>query len=122
MSTSATTSAPAPIPAEQIRIPESRVLRFEGEGHGSSVSFFFVTCDPGQGPRLHRHPYDETFHVIEGEARLIVGDAILALHPGDTAIAPARAWHRFTATGEDTLRIVCIHASPVMIQEDADEG
>ncbi len=122
MTTSDTRLDPAPIPAEQIRVPDSRVLRFEGEGHGSSVSFFLVTCDPGQGPRLHRHPYDETFHVLEGEARLVAGDVELTLHPGDTAIAPAQSWHRFAATGEGTLRILCIHASSVMIQEYPEEG
>ena len=95
MTTSDTRLDPAPIPAEQIRVPDSRVLRFEGEGHGSSFSFFLVTCDPGKGPRLHRHPYDETFHVLEGEARLVAGDVELRCILGHrdrarTVLAPVR--------------------------------
>lgn len=111
---------PAPIPPTEIRIPGSEVLRFEGSGHGSGVSFFLVATPPGKGPALHRHPYDETFHVLEGEASIVIGEAEVTARPGDTAVVPPRTWHRFTSTGEGVLRMVCIHASPVMIQEFAD--
>jgi quercetin dioxygenase-like cupin family protein len=114
-------TAPLAIPAEAIRVPGSRTLRFEGDTHGSNVSFFLVTSDPGQGPGLHRHPYDETWTVLEGEATIVVGDETFIARTGDTAVAPANTWHRFTNTGTGTLRIVCIHASPVMIQEFADQ-
>ncbi|AYY13842.1 cupin domain-containing protein [Actinobacteria bacterium YIM 96077] len=114
-------TTPLVIPAADIRISGSRTLRFEGEAHGSNVSFFLVTSDPGQGPDLHRHPYDETWTVLEGEATIVVGDEKVTARAGDTAVAPAKAWHRFTNTGTGTLRIVCIHASPVIIQEFADQ-
>ncbi|MGI5192025.1 cupin domain-containing protein [Promicromonospora sp. CA-289599] len=117
----ATAAAPAAIPADDIRIGESRTLRFEGARYGSNVSFFLVTSDPGQGPGLHRHPYDETWSVLEGEATIVVGDRTFVARAGDTAVAPADTWHRFTNTGAGTLRIVCIHASAVMIQENASE-
>ncbi len=108
------------IPADDIRVGDSRTLRFEGGRYGSSVSFFLVTSEPGQGPALHRHPYDETWSILEGEATIVVGDTTLVAGAGDTAVAPAGVWHRFTNTGTGTLRIVCIHASPVMIQEWAE--
>lgn len=111
----------AVIPADSIRVEGSRTLRFEGAPHGSNVSFFLVTSDPGRGPGLHRHPYDETWTVLEGEATIVVGDATFVVRDGDTAVAPANTWHRFTNTGTGVLRIVCIHASPVMIQEFATE-
>lgn len=116
-----TAAAPAAIPADDIRIGDSRTLRFEGASYGSNVSFFLVTSDPGQGPGLHRHPYDETWSVLEGEATIVVGDRTFVARAGDTAVAPADTWHRFTNTGTGTLRIVCIHASAVMIQENASE-
>lgn len=113
-----------PISADSIRVGSSRTLRFEGAAHGSHVSFFLVTADPGQGPGLHRHPYDETWTVLEGEATIDVGEDTIVAHAGDTAVVPPRVWHGFSNTGPGTLRIVCIHASPVMIQEfrDPSEG
>lgn len=107
------------IPADEIRLPGSRTLRYEGAVHGSSVSFFLVTSQPGQGPDLHRHPYDETWAVLEGEATLLIGDATLTAHAGETTVAPADTWHRFHNSGTGTLRVVCIHASPEIIQEFA---
>lgn len=106
------------IPAEALRIAGSRTLRFEGAAHGSGVSFFLVTADPGQGPDLHRHPYDETWIVLEGEATIRVDGAEVVARSGDTAVVQAGRWHGFINTGTGTLRIVCIHASAVMIQED----
>jgi quercetin dioxygenase-like cupin family protein len=108
------------IAADAIRLPGSRTLRFEGAAHGANISFFLVTSDPGQGPALHRHPYDETWTVLEGEATITIGEDTFTAHAGDTAVAPADTWHRFTNSGTGTLRIVCIHASAVMIQEFRD--
>lgn len=79
--------------------PNSRTLRFEGEGYGATVSFFLVTNDPGQGPSLHRPPYDETFTVLEGEVTRVVGDDTIVARAGDTAVAPANTWHRFSNSG-----------------------
>jgi len=111
--------APAVIPADDLRIPGSRTLRFQGRDHGSGVSFYLVTNDPGQGPAVHRHPYTETWTVIEGEATIRLGDESIVAHAGDTAVVQPNIWHGFTNTGSGILRIVCIHASPDLIQEEA---
>lgn len=105
------------IPADDIRVGESRTLKFEGYCYASGISYFFVTNDPGQGPGLHRHPYTETWHVIEGEATIRMGDDTIVAHPGDTAVVQPNEWHGFTNTGTSTLRILCIHASERIIQE-----
>ncbi|GAB3170683.1 cupin domain-containing protein [Myceligenerans halotolerans] len=106
------------VPAETIRIPGSRTLRYEGRDHGSGVSFFLVTNDPGQGPGLHRHPYSETWSVLEGEATITIGEETVVARAGDTAVVQPDVWHGFTNTGTGTLRVMCIHASPTMIQEN----
>ena len=38
----------------------------KGADHGATISVILDHSDPGQGPRLHRHPYDETWVVEEG--------------------------------------------------------
>ena len=109
------------IPASELLVGTSRTMRFEGESYGSGISFFAVDNDPGMGPGLHRHPYTETWHVIEGEATIRMGDDTVTAHAGDTAVVAADTWHGFTNTGQGRLRMVCIHASPVMIQENLEE-
>ena len=108
----------AVIPAEDLRVTGSRTLRFEGVDHGSGISFFLVTNEPGQGPGLHRHPYSETWTVLEGQATITVGDEQVVARAGDTAVVGPHVWHGFTNTGSGTLRVMCVHASPTMIQEN----
>ncbi|GGD61726.1 hypothetical protein GCM10007269_01070 [Microbacterium murale] len=54
--------------------------------------------------------------VLEGTARITVGDETFVARAGDTATGPARVPHCFTNVGEGMLRILGIHASPTIIQ------
>ncbi|WAE71905.1 cupin domain-containing protein [Streptomonospora nanhaiensis] len=110
-------TAPAVVPAEELLVGDSRTLRFEGYLHGSGISFFLVDNDPGQGPGLHRHPYTETWTVLEGEATIMVGEERIVARTGDTAVVQPHVWHGFTNTGTGRLRLMCVHASDTMIQE-----
>ncbi|MFE1644149.1 cupin domain-containing protein [Microbacterium sp. P01] len=110
------------VPADRIRISGSRTLKFEGVAYGSGVSFFLVTNDPGMGPGLHRHPYTETWTVLEGEATIAIGAEQYIARTGDTAVVQAQVWHGFRNTGDSVLRIVCMHDSPVILQEDHDDA
>ena len=111
-------AGPVVIPAEQLRLPGGRTLRFEGKDHGSGVSFFLVISNPGEGPALHRHPYTETWSVLEGEATIRMGDQEVVARVGDTTVVPPDTWHAFTNSGDGDLRMICIHASPLMLQDD----
>ena len=43
---------------------------FIGSEHANvGVSFFLVIGEPGQGPRLHKHNYDEIVYVISGRSK-----------------------------------------------------
>lgn len=94
-----------------------RTIRFAGREQGAAVSFFVVVNAPGEGPSLHRHPYGETWHVLEGEATIRIGDDVIVATAGVTASVQPHVWHGFTNTGTGVLRIVCIHASDTIIQE-----
>ena len=101
-------------------IPRSRggTLTFEGEPHGSGVSFFLVHNEPGAGPDLHKHPYAETWIVRSGKARFTADGEDVEAGPGDIVVVGAETPHKFKNAGSEPLDIVCIHASPRMIQED----
>jgi mannose-6-phosphate isomerase-like protein (cupin superfamily) len=88
-----------------------------GEDHGASISLILDESEPGQGPRLHRHAYDETWVIQEGNITFQVGESSLKAGPGDIAIIPAGVPHKFTNEGPGRSRIVCIHASPKIVGE-----
>jgi quercetin dioxygenase-like cupin family protein len=89
--------------------------RFEGRDHGAGVSL--VGFEPGGGPSPHRHPYEETFVVQEASVTFTLDGETLEAHAGEIVVVPAGAVHRFTASGEGTLRFVSIHPAPAMSQE-----
>jgi mannose-6-phosphate isomerase-like protein (cupin superfamily) len=101
---------------EQERSPGGTV-RFEGEAHGSGVSFFLVNNNPGEGPDLHRHPYSETWIVRSGKARITADGEDIEAGPGDIAVVGPETPHKFKNIGTDRLDIICIHSSPRMVQE-----
>ena len=88
-----------------------------GEDHGASVSLILDESEPGAGPRLHRHAYDETWVVQEGNITFQLGDSSFQAGPGDVAIIPPGAPHKFTNDGPGRSRLVCIHASPTIVGE-----
>ena len=46
----------------------------KGEDHGATISLILDESQPGHGPRLHRHPYDETWVVQEGTVSSRLGE------------------------------------------------
>jgi len=89
----------------------------EGAEHGATISVILDHSRPGQGPRLHRHPYDETWIVQEGRLTFHLGDEQFAAGPGDVVIAPPNTPHKFTNDGPGRSSLVCIHASPTFDTE-----
>jgi mannose-6-phosphate isomerase-like protein (cupin superfamily) len=88
-----------------------------GADHGASVSLVLDHSVPGHGPRLHRHPYDETWVVIAGELTFHAGDQQLQAGPGDIVIVPPDTPHKFTNNGPERAHLVCIHANPTFETE-----
>ena len=39
---------------------------------GAHVCLIFIDLEPGDGPRLHRHPYEEIFILLEGRPTRLV--------------------------------------------------
>jgi mannose-6-phosphate isomerase-like protein (cupin superfamily) len=89
----------------------------EGAAHGATISVILDHSEPGHGPRLHRHPYDETWVVHEGTITFQLGDHELTAGPGDVVIAPPGTPHKFTNEGPGPCSLVCIHASPTFDTE-----
>ncbi len=89
----------------------------EGAAHGATISLILDHSEPGQGPRLHRHPYDETWVLQEGSVTFQEGDSHHTARPGDIIIVPAGVPHKFTNDGPGRSNLVCVHASPTFRTE-----
>lgn len=78
----------------------------------------YGTDKVGDGPVLHVHPYDETFVVMEGNARFLVGDEVVVACAGEVVFGPAEVPHRFYNLGPGRLQTIDIHHSPKWMQTD----
>ncbi|HEX6799181.1 MAG TPA: cupin domain-containing protein [Ktedonobacterales bacterium] len=91
---------------------------FQGYLHGAThVSFLWVDMPPGDGPRLHKHPYEEVFIILEGRSTFTVGATTLEAEAGQIVIAPPNTPHKFINTGSGPLRQIDIHTSDRFITE-----
>lgn len=97
--------------------PLAEYRRMTGED-GLPVFTGVQTCAPGYATPLHWHPYVECLFVLEGvmEAWLEGQEASpVRLGAGDMITLPACTPHVFRTFGDQTLRLLGIHASPVRI-------
>jgi mannose-6-phosphate isomerase-like protein (cupin superfamily) len=97
----------------QEELPFSVIAReFVGEDHGGvGICVIFVDAAPGEGPRLHRHPYPEVFINQAGEALFVAGDEERTVGPGEVVVVPAGTPHKFRNVGDGRLRQIDIHVS-----------
>jgi len=103
----------------QTDLPKDVISRdFVGEQHGGvGACVIFVEAPPGEGPKLHRHPYVELLIVIEGTATFDDGSSTREVGAGEMAIVDPRQAHGFINSGTGVLRQVDIHLSPRFITE-----
>jgi quercetin dioxygenase-like cupin family protein len=63
---------------------------------------------PGGGPPPHRHEFEETFILLEGEMEATFRGNKSIVRAGDTLNIPANAPHRFHNTSILPVRMLCI--------------
>ncbi len=91
---------------------------FQGFKYGdTNISFIWVDMPPGDGPRLHKHPYQEIFILLEGQATYTVGNSTIEAKANQVVIAPANIPHKFVNSGQGVLKQIDIHLSPRFITE-----
>ena len=63
---------------------------------------------PGGGPPPHRHDFEESFIVLEGEIEATFRGAKTAVKAGQTIHIPANAPHQFRNVSDQPARLLCI--------------
>ena len=104
------------IPIEELRRSPQSAL-FQGRDE-APISIFINAFERGKGPRLHLHPYPETFVVQAGSARFTAGDDEIEVGAGHLVVVPAETPHRFEGTSDEKVRTVSVHPSPTVVQTD----
>jgi mannose-6-phosphate isomerase-like protein (cupin superfamily) len=83
----------------------------------TKISLILVDALPGEGPKLHMHPYEEVFVIQEGCATYTIGSTTHEAKAGQIAIVPAGVPHKFVNSGSGRLVQVDIHHSPRFITQ-----
>jgi quercetin dioxygenase-like cupin family protein len=63
---------------------------------------------PGGGPPPHRHDFEETFTLLEGELDVVFRGAKQVVRAGETVHVPANAPHQFHNSSTRPVRMLCI--------------
>jgi mannose-6-phosphate isomerase-like protein (cupin superfamily) len=74
------------------------------------------TTREGVGPRLHQHPYAETFIIRRGSATFTVGSDRFEGRAGQILVVPANTPHKF-ATGPAGYEAIHIHANATFVTQ-----
>ena len=65
---------------------------------------------PGGGPPPHRHDFEESFTVLEGEIELVFRGKRSTAGAGETVNIPANSPHQFHNKSERAARLLCLCA------------
>jgi quercetin dioxygenase-like cupin family protein len=65
---------------------------------------------PGGGPPPHRHDFEETFILLEGEMEATFRGVKSIVKAGETVNIPANAPHQFHNASDQPVRLLCICA------------
>ena len=88
--------------------------RIVGPGQGARhLEVVLGTIDPGQGASSHFHPgIDQFCYMLQGTASVTIGNEIREIGPGEGCFFPADTPHTFTATGNESVRVLVVYGPP----------
>jgi quercetin dioxygenase-like cupin family protein len=101
---------------EDSRISDT-LARFEGADE-IPLSVFVTEFPRGDGPPLHIHPYAEIFLIESGSVAFTVEGEVTEVAAGNLVIVPADTRHKFEGLDDEVNRVVSVHPSAKVVQED----
>jgi quercetin dioxygenase-like cupin family protein len=93
---------------------ETFILKVDPKNGGSShVVLLTADIKPGGAIDAHRHPgSDEILYLVNGTARVHLGDAVRVVHGGATVFIPANTWISVDNVGSDVMSSVAVFSAP----------
>ncbi len=68
---------------------------------------YFEITSGGQSS-LDRHEHDHGVYILKGRARVLLGEDVHDVGPGDVVYIAPYEQHQFVCIGEDTLGFLCV--------------
>ncbi len=97
-------------------VGDTYTITLTGEQTGGRFCVIDMHIPPGGGPPPHRHDFEETFILLEGELEATFRGVKSTVRAGDTLNIPANAPHRFYNASTAPVRLLCI-GSPAGVEK-----
>jgi quercetin dioxygenase-like cupin family protein len=89
-------------------VGDTYTLLVTGDDTAGRFCLIDMHVPPGGGPPPHRHDFEETFILLEGELEAIFRGARSVVRAGDTVNIPSNAPHQFHNSSAKPARLLCI--------------
>ena len=89
-------------------VGDTYTITVTGEQTDGRFSVIDMHIPPGGGPPPHRHDFEETFILLEGEMEATFRGRKSIVRAGDTLNIPANAPHRFHNISDRPVHMLCI--------------
>jgi quercetin dioxygenase-like cupin family protein len=89
-------------------VGDTYTITVTGEDTAGRFCVIDMFIPPGGGPPPHRHDFEETFILLEGEMEATFRGRKLIARAGDTLNIPANAPHQFHNASAKPVRMICI--------------
>jgi quercetin dioxygenase-like cupin family protein len=89
-------------------VGDTYTILLTGEDSNGRFCLIDMHVPPGGGPPPHRHDFEETFVILEGELELNFRGRKSIAHAGDTVNIPANAPHQFHNSSQQAVRMLCL--------------
>jgi quercetin dioxygenase-like cupin family protein len=87
---------------------DTYTILLSGKDTGGRFTLIDMHVPPGGGPPPHRHDFEETFILLDGELQATFRGEKRIVRAGETVHIPANAPHQFHNTSSKLVRMLCI--------------
>lgn len=89
-------------------VGDTYTITITGDATAGRFSVIDMYIPPGGGPPPHRHDFEETFILLEGQIEATFRGKKSTVRAGDTVNIPANAPHQFHNASSQPTRLLCI--------------
>jgi len=89
-------------------VGDTYTVTVSGEDTAGRFCVIDMHIPPGGGPPPHRHDFEETFILLEGEIEATFRGKKIVVREGETIHIPANAPHQFHNVSSAPVRLLCI--------------